>query len=161
MPDGWVLERGQAIDEEIVADETAADGAMGRTSGHLDVGELLNGGSNGLHVVLVVVSLGRLALDERRTLNEVHDDIPMLSALEAKVNVGDAEDARMLGLHDLCNLSLSSNFSPDEGVLAVFDPESRLACDPHADPVPVDTSFSARIYDVVVCWEVSGCWEGR
>ncbi len=40
-----VLERGQAFDEEIVADATATDRAGGRTGGHFDGGELLNGGS--------------------------------------------------------------------------------------------------------------------
>ena len=57
MPNRRVLERRQAIDEETVADATATDGAGSGARRHFDVDELLNGGSNGFDVVLVVVSL--------------------------------------------------------------------------------------------------------
>jgi hypothetical protein len=142
-----------------VADATATDGAGGGARGHFDVDELLNGGSNGFDVVLVIVSLGRLALGECRTLNEVHDDIPTTPAREAKVNLGDANDARRVGVHDPCYVSLRTAFTSDDGVVAIFDPESRLACDPDADAVPVETSFNARIDDAVVGREV--CWDVR
>ena len=137
-----------------MADATAADRAGGGVRGHFDVDELLNGGSNGFYVVLVVVSLGRLALGECRTLNEVHDDIATLPAGEAKVNLGDADDTRRIGVHDPCHMSLRTAFTPDDGVLGVFDPEPRLACDSDADTIPVETSFSARINDVVVGREI-------
>jgi hypothetical protein len=60
---------------------------------------------------------------------------------------------------DPCHVSLRMAFTSDDGALAVFDPESRLACDPDADAVQVETSFSARIDDVVVGREV--CWDVR
>ena len=155
IPDRVVLERRQALDEEIMADETAADGAGGGASGHFDVGELLNGGSNGFDVLLGVVSLERLAFGERRALNEVHDDIPTPPAREAKVNRGDANDARRVGVHDPCHMSLRTAFTLDVGAPAVFDPVPTLACDPDADAVPVGT---AQIDDLVagreVCWDV-------
>jgi hypothetical protein len=47
-----VFERRQAIGEEVVGDETAADGAGGGARGSFDVDELLNGGSNGFDVLL-------------------------------------------------------------------------------------------------------------
>ena len=50
IPDRGVLERRQALDEEIMADETAADGAGGGARGHFDVRELLKAGSNGFYV---------------------------------------------------------------------------------------------------------------
>jgi hypothetical protein len=71
----------------------------------------------------------------------------------------DAEDARRVGIHDPYHVSLRTAFSSDDGGLAVFDPESRLACDQDADAVPVETSFSARIDDSVVGREV--CWDVR
>jgi hypothetical protein len=78
----------------------------GAASVGIDVGELLHGGSNGFDVVLVVVSRGRLALGKCRTLNEVHDDIRVTPAREAKVNLGNADDARGVGVHDPCHMSL-------------------------------------------------------
>jgi len=133
-------------DEEITADETAADGAGGGAHGHFDVGDLLNGGSNGVDV-LRVVSLERLAFGECRALNEVHDDIPTPPAREAKVNRGDADDVRRVDVYDPCHISLRTAFT--------FDPVSRLACDPDADAIPVGT---AQIDDLVagrkVCWDV-------
>ena len=124
-----------------MADATTADGAGSGARRHFDVGELLNGGSNGFDVVLVVVPLGRLAFGDCHTLDKVHDDVPTPLAREAKVDFGDADDARRVGVHDPCHESLRTAFTSD-GVLAVFDPES-LACDPDADAVPVGTAFSA------------------
>jgi len=153
--DRGVLERRQALDEEIMADETAADGAGGGARGHFDVGELLNGGSNDFDVLLEVVSLGRLAFGECRTLNEVHDDIPTPPAREAKVNRGDADDARRVGVHDSCHVSLRTAFTLDDEAPAIFDPVPTLTCDPDAGAVPVVT---AQTDDLVagreVCWDV-------
>ena len=64
MPDCGVLERRQAINEEIVANATTTDRAGSGARRHFDVDELLNGGINGFDVVLVVVSLGRLAFGD-------------------------------------------------------------------------------------------------
>ena len=112
------------------ANATAANGAGGGTRRHFNVGELLNSGSNDFDVVLVVVSLGRLAFGECRTLNEVHNDIiPTPPAREAKVNLGNADDARRVGVHDPCHMSLCTAFTSHVGIIAVFEPESRLACD--------------------------------
>jgi hypothetical protein len=56
------------------------------------------------------------------------------------VNLGDADDARGVGVHDPCHESLRTTFTSDDGVLAVFDPESTLARDADADAIPVGTS---------------------
>ena len=142
-----------------MADETAADGAGGGARGHFNVDELPNGGSNGFDVFPVVSSVGRLALGECRTLDKVHDDVAMAPAREAKVNLGDANDARRVGVHDPCHVSLGTAFSPDDEVFAVLDPELGLVCDVDADAVPVATSCSAQPDDVVVGREV--CWDVR
>ena len=86
-----------------MADATTADGAGSGARRHFDVDELLNGGSNGFDVVPVVVPLGRLAFGDCYTLDKVHDDVPTLLAREAKVDFGDADDARRVGVHDPCH----------------------------------------------------------
>ena len=106
-------------------------------------------------VVLVVVSLGCLALGEHRTLNEVHDDIPTLPVREAKVNIGGADNVRRAGVH----VSLRGAFASDDESLIIFDLESRLTCNPDVDAVPVETNFSVRIGDVVAGREVR--WDVR
>jgi hypothetical protein len=92
------------------------------------------------------------------TLNEVHDDIPTIPTREAKVNFGNAGDTRRVGVHDPCYISLRTAFTLEVGVLAIFDPKSRLACYLDVDAVPVKTSSIARFNDVVagrdVCWDV-------
>ena len=110
-----------------MADITAADGAWGGAHGHFDVDELPNGGSNDSDVFLIVVSLGRLAFGECCTLNEIHNDVPAISARKAKVNVRDANDARRVGVHDPRYVSLRAAFTSDDGVPGVLDPKSRLA----------------------------------
>ena len=158
MPDCGVLERRQAINEEIVANATTADRAGSGARRHFDVDELLNGGSNGFDVILVVFSLGRLAFGDCHTSDKVHNDVPTLLTREAEVDFGDADDAHRVGVHDPCHEGLRTAFTSDDGVLAVFEPEL-LVCDPDADTVPVGTTFSARINDFVVSREV--CWDVR
>ena len=122
-----------------MADGTTADGAGGMSvRRHFDVGELLNDGSNGFDVARFVASSVQLALSNCRTFNEVHDNIPLLLAREAKINVGDAEDARRVGVHNASNVSLRSALASDARVVTIFDPESRLACDVNAYAVPVE-----------------------
>ena len=75
------------------------------------------------------------------------------------MNLGDTDGTRRVGLHGPFHVSLRAAFTSDDRVLAVFDPESRLACDPDADAVPVETSFNGRIDDAVVGREV--CWDIR
>ena len=145
-----------------MADETAADGAGGGVRGHFDFSELPKCGSSGVNVVLVVVSLERLALGECHTLDEVHDDILTVPARETKVNFGDAKDTRRVGVHDPCHVGLRAALTLDGGPGEppdVFDPESRLSCGPDADAIPVETSFIARIDDEVVSREVY--WDVR
>jgi len=141
-----------------VADITTADGTGGCVRRYFNVGELLNCGSNSFDVVLIVISLGRLALGKCGTLDEVHDDIPTLPAREAEVDFGNADDTRRAGVHDTCYVSLRTAFTSDDGVPAVFDPKSRLASYPDGDAVPVKTSSSAQANDFVagreVCWDV-------
>ena len=72
-----VLERRLVLDEATVANETTTDRVRGSSRGHFDVDKLLNDGNNGFDVLLIVVSLGRLALGNSNTLDEVHGDIPI------------------------------------------------------------------------------------
>jgi len=72
--------------------------------------------------------------------DKVHDNVSTPPAREAKVNLGDADDARGIGVHDPCHEGLRTAFTSDDGVLAVFNPESTLACDPDANAVPVGSS---------------------
>lgn len=125
-----------------MANATAANGAGGSRGGHLNADELLYGGSDSYFVVHKIASLERLALGDCCALDEVHGDIATGTAREAKVNIGDVEDARRVVVHDVCDISLCAAFASDEGTIAIFDPESRIACDLHADTIPKEICFS-------------------
>ena len=151
MLDRRILECRLAFEEEIVPDRTATNGTRSGARWHPNVNELLHGSSNGFNVFLVITSLGRLALSQRRAPNVIHDDISTISPRKAQVNVRDAYGARGVRVHDSRYVRLCEAF-PSEGTvsaMSVLDPKSRLAVFVDDGVVSVVSSFSAREDDLV------------
>jgi hypothetical protein len=89
-----------------MADTSAANVTRGSVRRHLDVSELLKGGSNGFQVAICIFSLGLLATLDCHAFDVFHDDVSTPLAQEVEVNLGDAHNALRVDVHDLGHLVL-------------------------------------------------------
>ena len=96
----------------------------------------------------------RLAARDCTAFDVLHDDVATPLAQEDEVDLGDAHNARRVGIHDLGHLVLCEGLTQGE-TDTVFYPESRDACDLEADAILVVTKYNG-VAGREVCRDIRG-----
>jgi len=102
MSDRGVFAGRLAIEEKVMANESATDIAGGSVRRYADADELLGGGgSDCRQVALSVFSCAQPAALNCIACDVLHNDVSTPVAQEDEVNLRDAYNARRVGIHNL------------------------------------------------------------